>query len=160
MSQITTAKRAAPATHTAPVDEPLDQEVVEIRANFEARSPLDELVREVFPTTREQRCWVHKTANVLDKMPKKMQPSAKRRLHDIYLAPRRADAEESFGEFLALYGKKFPKACACLEKDREKRMQSATELARELALVLKRPGVSGSRDWRRPSFHRTASTLR
>ena len=61
---------------------------------------------------------MHKTANVLDKMAKKVQPSAKQKLHDIYLAPRRVDAEEAFGEFLALYGKKFPKACECLEKDR------------------------------------------
>lgn len=74
---------------------------------------------EVFPETRRQRCWVHKTANVLDKLPKKVQPSAKKKLHDIYLAPRRVDAEEAFGEFVALYGKKYPKACECLEKDRD-----------------------------------------
>ena len=76
-----------------------------------------EALDEVFPETRRQRCWAHKTANVLGKMPKKAQPSAKKRLHDIYLAPRRVDAEEAFDEFLALYGKKFPKACECLQKD-------------------------------------------
>ena len=74
---------------------------------------------EVFPETKRQRCWVHKTANVLDKMPKKVQPSAKKKLHDIYLAPRQADAEEAFEEFIGLYGKKFPKACECLQKDRD-----------------------------------------
>ena len=74
---------------------------------------------EVFPETKRQRCWVHKTANVLDKMPKKVQPSAKKKLHDIYLAPRRADSEEAFDEFVALYRKKFPKACECLQKDRD-----------------------------------------
>ncbi len=74
---------------------------------------------EVFPETKRQRCWVHKTANVLDKMAKKVQPSAKKKLHDIYLAPRRVDAEEAFDGFIALYGKKFPKACDCLQKDRD-----------------------------------------
>jgi transposase-like protein len=62
---------------------------------------------------------VHKTANVLDKMPKKVQPSAKNKLHNIYLAPRRLDAEEALEEFGALYRKKYPKACECLEKDRD-----------------------------------------
>ena len=50
----------------------------------------------MYPTTREQRCWVHKTANLLDKMPKSMQGKAKQSLHDIYLAASRADAEKAF----------------------------------------------------------------
>ena len=76
-------------------------------------------LRKVFPTTREQRCWVHKTANVLDKLPKSMQGKAKQALHDIYLAPSRADAEQAFDDFGTLYETKFPRAVECLRKDRE-----------------------------------------
>lgn len=76
-------------------------------------------LEEEYPATRHQRCWVHKTANVLDKMPKSVQPSAKRLIHDIYLAPTRKAADTAWKEFIKLYGVKYPKACACLEKDRE-----------------------------------------
>ena len=76
-------------------------------------------LRKVYPTTREQRCWVHKTANVLDKLPKSMQSKAKQALHDIYLAASRADAEKAFDDFATLYEKKFPRAVECLRKDRE-----------------------------------------
>ena len=72
----------------------------------------------VFPTTREQRCWVHKTANVLDKMPKSSQGRAKKMLHDIYLAETKAAAEKAFDQFVAQYRVKLPKAVECLEKDR------------------------------------------
>jgi putative transposase len=72
----------------------------------------------VFPTTREQRCWVHKTANVLDKMPKSAQGKAKKMLHDIYLAETKAAAENAFDQFVAQYRVKLPKAVECLEKDR------------------------------------------
>ena len=58
---------------------------------------------QVWPTTRPQRCWVHKTANVLDKLPKSQQPQAKGKLHDIYLAATRADAEKAFDLFLDTY---------------------------------------------------------
>jgi len=71
------------------------------------------------PPTRQQRCWVHKTANVLDKMPKALQPAAKRHLHEMYLSPTKADALAAYERFLALYGAKCPKACRCLEKDRD-----------------------------------------
>ncbi len=74
-------------------------------------------LRKVFSTTREQRCWVHKTANVLNKLPKSMQGKAKAMLHDIYLAETREAAERAFDAFLALYRQKFPKAVQCLEKD-------------------------------------------
>jgi len=74
---------------------------------------------EVFPETREQRCWVHKTANVLDKMPKKVQPSAKQLLHEMYLAATKADALAAFDEFVERYRAKFPKAVECLVKDKE-----------------------------------------
>lgn len=72
---------------------------------------------QVWPTTRSQRCWVHKTANVLDKMAKRVQPGAKAKLHEIWMAPTRADAEQAFDEFIALYEPKYPKATACLQKD-------------------------------------------
>ena len=73
---------------------------------------------QVWPTTRTQRCWVHKTANVLDKMAKKVQSGAKAKLHEIWMAPTRADAEQAFDEFIALYEAKYLKATACLQKDR------------------------------------------
>jgi transposase-like protein len=76
-------------------------------------------LEEQWPSCQAQRCWVHKTANVLDKMPKRQQPEAKRALHEIYLAATRAEAEKAFASFGKIYGDKFPKAWACLEKDRE-----------------------------------------
>jgi len=76
-------------------------------------------LRKVFPTTKQQRCWVHKTANVLDKLPKSMQGKGKRALHDIYLAESRQAASEAFEQFVSLYRVKFPKAVECLAKDRE-----------------------------------------
>jgi transposase-like protein len=76
-------------------------------------------LRKVFPATREQRCWVHKTANVLEKLPKSMQGKAKGMLHDIYKAETREAGEKAFDRFTSLYGAKYDKAVACLEKDRE-----------------------------------------
>jgi transposase-like protein len=73
----------------------------------------------VFPKTREQRCTVHKTANVLDKLPKRLQPQAKAKLHDIWQAETRAAAEQAFDLFLATYEAKYPKATDCLRKDRD-----------------------------------------
>jgi transposase-like protein len=73
---------------------------------------------QVYPTTREQRCWVHKTANLLDKLPKRLQPEAKDKLHDIWMAATRADAERAFDLFLETYTAKYPKAAECLRKDR------------------------------------------
>lgn len=75
---------------------------------------------QVYPTTRTQRCWVHKMANVLDKMPKRIQPQAKRMLHDIWMAETRADANRAFDLFLDTYRAKHPAAVNCLEKDRER----------------------------------------
>ncbi len=74
---------------------------------------------QVFPTTRTQRCWVHKTANVLDKLPKRVQPRAKEMLHEIWMASSRADAEAAFDAFAEMYEPKYPKAVACLKKDRD-----------------------------------------
>jgi len=76
-------------------------------------------LRQVFPTTREQRCWVHKTANVLDKLPKGQQSKAKAMLHDIWQAETKAAAERAFDLFVATYEAKYAKATGCLAKDRE-----------------------------------------
>ena len=76
-------------------------------------------LRKVYPETREQRCWVHKTANVLDKMPKKVQPSAKGMLQEIWMAETKDDAEKAFDAFTETFEAKYPKAVSCLVKDRE-----------------------------------------
>jgi transposase-like protein len=76
-------------------------------------------LREVYPDTKEQRCWVHKTANVLDRMPKSIQPKAKVKIHDIYLAPTKEQARVAYNSFISLYGKKFPDACERLTKDKD-----------------------------------------
>jgi putative transposase len=75
-------------------------------------------LRQTWSETQEQRCWVHKTANVLDKLPKSVQPKAKDLLHEIYLAPSRAEADKAFDRFLSTYEAKYPKATECLAKDR------------------------------------------
>jgi transposase-like protein len=75
-------------------------------------------IGQVYPTCREQRCWVHKTANVLDKLPKRLQPEAKNKLHQIWMAETRADAHEAFELFIQTYQAKYPKATDCLAKDR------------------------------------------
>jgi len=73
----------------------------------------------VYGKTRHQRCWVHKTANVLNKLPKGAQAKAKAVLHQIWMAATREDAYKAFDGFLATYRDKYPKAAGCLEKDRE-----------------------------------------
>jgi putative transposase len=75
-------------------------------------------LRKVFPETREQRCWVHKTANVLNKLPKSVQPRAKEDLHEIWMADTREQAHKAFDAFLAKYQAKYEDACECLRKDR------------------------------------------
>lgn len=75
-------------------------------------------LEKVWPSCRAQRCWVHKTVNVLDKLPKKLQPEAKEKLHAIWMAETRNDATVAFERFLDLYGAKYEKACTCLKKDR------------------------------------------
>jgi putative transposase len=74
---------------------------------------------EVSPTTRHQRCTVHKTANVLDKLPKSVQPAAKSDLREIWKAPDRVTAEAAVATFADKYGAKYNKAVACLVKDRD-----------------------------------------
>ncbi len=74
---------------------------------------------EVYPETRAQRCWVHKTVNVLDKLPKRVQGEAKSMLHEIWRADTRSRAEEAFERFLATWEVKYPRAADCLARDRE-----------------------------------------
>jgi len=74
---------------------------------------------EIWPKTREQRCWVHKTANVLAKLPKSQQPKAKRALQEIWMAETKADAEAAFDAFIESYRVKYDKAAECLKKDRD-----------------------------------------
>lgn len=76
-------------------------------------------MRKAWPKTREQRCWVHKTANVLDKLPKNVQARAKKAIHQIYLAETKADALKAWDTFLEAFGVKYEKAVACLKKDRD-----------------------------------------
>jgi putative transposase len=74
---------------------------------------------QVFPRTKQQRCWVHKTVNVLDKMPKSVQPRAKTLIHDIYLAETESAANKAFDHFCESYRDRYPKAVQALEKDRD-----------------------------------------
>jgi putative transposase len=76
-------------------------------------------LQKIYGKTRSQRCWVHKTRNILNKMPKSIQPKAKQHIHDIWMAETREDAERAFDRFVETYRYKYPKASECLEKDRE-----------------------------------------
>lgn len=74
---------------------------------------------EVWPKTRAQRCWVHKTANVLNKLPNSLHAKAKRALHDIWMAETRKDAEAALDVFIETYSRKYEKAAECVAKDRD-----------------------------------------
>ena len=74
---------------------------------------------EEFPSCRQQRCWVHKTANVLDKIAKSLQPPAKKLIHEMYMSPKKKEGLQAYMRFLTLYEAKYPKACECLRKDKE-----------------------------------------
>jgi putative transposase len=74
---------------------------------------------QVFPATRAQRCWVHKSANVLNKLPKHKQATVKSDLQDIWMAETRDEANKAFDACVDKYGAKYPKAIACLKKDRD-----------------------------------------
>ena len=76
-------------------------------------------IEEVYPETRHQRCWVHKTANILNHLPKTAQPKAKKALHQIWMAETRTNAGNAFDLFVESYGAKYPKATLSLQKDRE-----------------------------------------
>lgn len=73
----------------------------------------------VYPDTRWQRCWVHKTANVLNKLPKSLQAKAKSKLQQIWMAAEKDEAQRHFDDFIKIYGLKYPKAAECLQKDHE-----------------------------------------
>ncbi len=77
---------------------------------------------EEYPLTKHQLCWVHKTANVLDKLPKSLQPKAKTMIHDIYMAPTKMDANIAFDVFIEEFEDKYPKAVASLRENRENLM--------------------------------------
>ena len=74
---------------------------------------------EVFPETKRQRCWVHKTTNILDKMPKSIQSKAKSAIHEMYMAPSKETALKAYDHFVDTYEAKYPKAVECLTKDRQ-----------------------------------------
>ena len=74
---------------------------------------------QVYPSTRHQRCWVHKTKNILNKLPKSQQEHAKEHTHQIWMAPTGEEAEDAFNYFVEAYDDKYPKAVECLTKDRE-----------------------------------------
>ena len=76
-------------------------------------------LREEYGPVAQQRCWVHKTANILDKMPKSVQGRAKQLIHEIYLSPTRKAALAAYDQFITSYQAKYPKATECLQKDRE-----------------------------------------
>ncbi len=76
-------------------------------------------LEESFPTTQHQRCWAHKVSNVLNKLPKSVQPTAKQDLREIWQAPDRATAETAIATFAEKYAAKYEKAVACLVKDRD-----------------------------------------
>jgi transposase-like protein len=76
-------------------------------------------ISKVYPQTKHQRCWVHKTANVMEKLPKSMQPKVKEVLHNIWGAETREAAETAFTHCIERFSPKYPKAMTCLAKDKE-----------------------------------------
>jgi transposase-like protein len=76
-------------------------------------------LKQVYPQTRQQRCWVHKTANVLDKLPQRLQAEAKQKLHEVWMADTREHAQRAFELFVRTYEAKYSKAVECLTKDRD-----------------------------------------
>jgi transposase-like protein len=76
-------------------------------------------LNKVYGNTRGQRCWVHKTANVLNKLPKSLQAKAKTKLHQIWQAPEKHEAQRHFDDFISVCGAKYPKASECLQRDHE-----------------------------------------
>ncbi len=76
-------------------------------------------LEEIYAMTRQQRCWCHKTRNVLNAFPKSVQPKAKQALQNIWAAATKGTADQAFDSFIKMYAPKYPKATACLQKDRE-----------------------------------------
>ena len=86
------------------------------KCRFKSAAPINE----AFPTTKHQRCWVHKTANILEKLPKNLQKQAKRMLQEIWMADTKKNAFKAYKIFIDFFKAKYPKAVECLEKDKEK----------------------------------------
>ena len=114
---------------------------------------------EVWPTTREQRCWVHKTANILNKMPKSLHTKAKRALQEIWMAETKKDAVEALEAFVETYRVKYHKAADCLAKDRDallafydfpaehwKHLRTTNPIESTFATVRHRLGSNGRRN--------------
>lgn len=80
-------------------------------------------IRNVYPQSKGQRCWVHKISNVLDKLPKSVQRKAKAMLHEIYNAPDKDAAYKAFDSFIEVFGDKYYKVTECLEKDKKALLQ-------------------------------------
>lgn len=76
-------------------------------------------LEEVFPLTRQQRCWLHKIVNILDKAPKSIQPAIKRALFEIYMAPSKEEAMKAYRRFIEVYSDRYPKVVECLTKDED-----------------------------------------
>jgi len=76
-------------------------------------------LNEVFPQTRRQRCWVHKTANILDKMPKGIQAKVKSMIHEMYMTETKEKALNAYDHFIETFAAKYPKAVECLIKDKD-----------------------------------------
>ncbi len=76
-------------------------------------------LEEVFPGCREQRCWVHKTADILNALPKDMQSKARSHIHDMYHVESKESALNAYDHFLSVYKDKYPEAVACLEEDKD-----------------------------------------
>ncbi|GJM64717.1 hypothetical protein PEDI_56860 [Persicobacter diffluens] len=74
---------------------------------------------EEFPKTKAQRCWMHKTGNVLNCLPKSAQQKAKDKIHQIWMAETKDEADKAFDLFIDTYEAKYPKAAICLQKDRD-----------------------------------------
>lgn len=80
-------------------------------------------IQEEFPATNHQLCWVHKTCNILDKLPKSLQGKAKTMIHDIYLAPTKVDANNAFDVFIEEFEAKYPRAVDCVRKHRDRLLE-------------------------------------
>ena len=92
----------------------------------------------VYPDCRHQRCWVHKTANVLNKVSKTMQPKVKQSLYNIWMAETKKEAKKAFDNALECYGAKYPKAMECLNKDREE-LLAFSIFRQNIGFILEQP---------------------
>ena len=113
---------------------------------------------ETFPGTRHQRCWVHKTANVLNKVAKSVQPAMKADLREIHGAPTRAEAKAAMDVFVQKYGAKYERAATCLTKDRDALLAFYDMPAEHwdhlrtstLRQLLQQASLTGASSWLRP----------